>query len=105
MSNDTTSEPSSMPIAGGSLIHRLLIQPISTASASTMARRSTGWKVSVMVVAARIGSRGMDGMAGAGSERFKEGHYARAIRYSLLRRGVVSLPDGSRRMSVNHIHE
>ncbi len=37
-----TSEPSSMPIAGGSLVQMWLTQPISTASASTMAKRSTG---------------------------------------------------------------
>src|SRR5579863_7411607 len=42
MKSETTSEPSSMPIAGGSLAQIWLTQPIRTASASTMANRSTG---------------------------------------------------------------
>ncbi len=42
MRSATTSEPSSMPIAGGSLAQMWLTQPMSTASASTMAKRSTG---------------------------------------------------------------
>ncbi len=40
--SETTSEPSNMPMAGGSLKQRWLTQPISAASASTMAKRSTG---------------------------------------------------------------
>src|SRR5580700_625706 len=64
-----------MPIAGGSLIHRVLMQPISTASASTMARRSTGWKVSVIAVADFTGVGRIESRTGTMPAPF-------AIRYS-----------------------
>src|SRR5580698_808835 len=47
-----------MPIAGGSLIHRWLMHPISTASTSTMAKRSTGSNSNIPPLRPPPGDRG-----------------------------------------------